>query len=173
MIPAIMDFEASGLGAGSYPIEVGYVLGDGRSGCFLIRPEADWQHWCEEAAQLHGISRELLQRRGRAPREIALALNERLGGATLYSDAWGNDYTWMSLLFDRANLTPRFRLQPLQQLLSEHQQRLWSTTRAEVAHELALERHRASSDARLLQQTYLRTLPPPAAALVTERPTLR
>ncbi|MET0379714.1 MAG: hypothetical protein ABW049_12050, partial [Spongiibacteraceae bacterium] len=62
MIPAILDFEASGLGGGTYPIEVGYVLGDGRSACYLIRPEPDWQGWSADAEKLHGISRALLTR---------------------------------------------------------------------------------------------------------------
>jgi hypothetical protein len=160
MVPAVLDFEASGFGAGSYPIEVGYVLADGRSACYLIRPEADWQHWDSEAEGLHGISRALLSRKGRSVREVAAALNERLTGETLYSDAWGHDYTWMALLFEYAEMSPRFKLQPLRLLLNEDQQEMWDATRTIVAGELALERHRASSDARLLQQTYVRTLTP-------------
>lgn len=158
MVPAILDVEASGLGAGSYPIEVGYVLADGRSACFLIRPEADWRLWDAAAERLHGITRALLLRKGRPVREVAAALNQRLAGATLYTDAWGNDYTWLALLFEHAGLVPRFKLQPLRLLLTEAQQLIWDDTRAGLMRELALERHRASSDARLLQQTYLRTL---------------
>lgn len=158
MVPSILDFEASGFGAGSYPIEVGYVLADGRSACYLIRPQAEWEHWDGEAEKLHGISRALLSRKGRSVREVAAALNQRLEGLTLYSDAWGHDYSWLALLFECAAQTPRFKLQPLRQLLSEQQQLAWGDTRAEITRELALERHRASSDARVLQQTYLRTL---------------
>lgn len=157
MIPAILDFEASGFGAGSYPIEVGYVLGDGRSACYLIRPELDWQSWSAKAEGLHGISRALLTRKGRSVREVAEALNQRLAGETLYSNAWGNDYTWLSLLFDAAGLVARFRLQPLRLLLSEEQERQWHDVHEALGRELVLERHRASSDARLIQQTWLRT----------------
>jgi hypothetical protein len=157
MVPAIIDFEASGLGRGSYPIEVGYVLEDGRSACCLIRPEPDWTSWCADAQRLHGIPRALLLERGRPAVEVARLLNAALAGRTLYTDAWGNDYSWMSLLFDAAGLVPRFRLQPLQQLLSENQQRVWDSVRGQAAAELDLARHRASSDARVLQATFVRT----------------
>jgi hypothetical protein len=45
--PIIIDVEASGLGHGSYPIEVGFALADGETHCRLIKPEEDWQHWFE------------------------------------------------------------------------------------------------------------------------------
>jgi len=48
-VHAILDVEASGFGAGSYPIEVGYVFGDGRSYCTLIRPVSSWTHWDAKA----------------------------------------------------------------------------------------------------------------------------
>lgn len=156
LVPAVLDFEASGLGAGSYPIEVGYVLADGSSFCSLIRPEPDWVSWSDDAEQLHGISRSLLFQSGRPVLEIARMLNEQLASLTLYSDAWGNDFTWLSLMFESAGLVPRFRLQPLHALLSEQQQRFWNAARTEVSSELALARHRASSDALILQQTFLR-----------------
>ncbi len=38
-LPTVIDVEASGFGAGSYPIEVGVAFPDGRSWCCLIRPE--------------------------------------------------------------------------------------------------------------------------------------
>jgi hypothetical protein len=165
MIPAILDIEASGLGNGSYPIEVGYVLADGSSDCMIIRPEPEWQHWDEVSAQLHGLSRELLLRRGLPVREVALRLNRQLEGLCLYSDAWGNDYSWLSLLFESAGLLQRFKLQPLRRLLDEHQLAVWHTTRAQVEQELALPRHRASGDARVLQRTWLRTRAESLAAL--------
>ena len=43
-VPAAVDVEASGFGAGSHPIEIGYVPTDGSSYCTLIRPEPSWTH---------------------------------------------------------------------------------------------------------------------------------
>ena len=91
--PTVLDIEASGLGRSSYPIEVGYVLPDGHAYCTLVQPEEDWTHWDESAAALHRITRDLLQARGLPVREVAQRLNEQLGGQTVYTDGWANDYT--------------------------------------------------------------------------------
>ncbi len=44
-LPTIIDIEASGFGRGSYPIEVGFITADGKTGCSLIKPEAQWKSW--------------------------------------------------------------------------------------------------------------------------------
>lgn len=158
MTPAILDVEASGFGRGSYPIEVGFVLPDGRSHCILIRPQDDWREWDVEAEQLHGISRAQLQTHGRGAFEVAQFLNDHLSGLTVYSDAWGNDQSWLALLYECAGLPIRFRLDTLRVLLSEAQLQLWADTKKQVERELDLGRHRASNDARVLQLAYQRTL---------------
>lgn len=158
MTPVVLDIEASGLGRGSYPIEIGYVLPDGSAHCFLIRPLDGWQMWDGAAETLHGITREHLQMRGVDVVTAAEMLNRALGGMTVYSDAWGNDRTWLALLFDCAERAQGFRLAALSELLDEDQLGLWSHTKQIVAEELAIGRHRASSDARILQRTYLRVL---------------
>ena len=61
-LPAILDMEASGFGRDSYPIEVGYVLPDGRTRCTLIRPAPHWVHWDPAAEQLHHIPRAAVRR---------------------------------------------------------------------------------------------------------------
>jgi hypothetical protein len=43
--PPVLDIEASGFGRDSFPIEVGYVLGNSESFCCLIRPAPEWTHW--------------------------------------------------------------------------------------------------------------------------------
>lgn len=157
-IPAVLDIEASGLGRGSYPIEIGFVLADQRSQCMLIKPDPEWTGWDQRAERLHGIQRAQLQQFGVEVKTAAQRLNELLRGMTLYSDAWGNDQSWLALLFECADMVPAFKLQTLRALLSDAQLSLWMQTKQRVQHELALGRHRASNDARILQQTYLRTL---------------
>lgn len=154
--PAIIDLEASGFGRGSYPIEVGFVGTDGSLFCTLIQPDPSWQHWDDGAEALHGISRSLLQQRGRPPVWVAQQMNQRLAGQVVYSDAWGHDYAWVARLFDVAEMVPAFRLQDLRTLLSELELAAWDLTLAQVRAELQLGRHRASSDARVLQLTLLR-----------------
>ena len=153
--PSIMDIEASGFGLGSYPIEIGIVMPEGRAWCSLVRPEADWQHWDPNAAAMHGITREQLQLYGRSPTEIADTLNEWLHGEVIYSDAWAHDFTWLSKLYDAAERTPHFRLENLRLLLSDDEAASWHELKRQVASTLALERHRASADARLLQTTLM------------------
>lgn len=157
LIPTIIDVEASGFGRGSYPVEVGYVLPDGRRDCTLIKPLPDWTHWDEEAAALHQIDRQTLCQHGLSVVEVAHWLNRALQGQVVYSDAWGQDMPWLGKLFDAADMMPSFRLEALQVILSEAQLRAWIDVRTALESESRLRRHRASADAWLIQQTYLRS----------------
>ncbi|MCE4556395.1 hypothetical protein [Pelomonas cellulosilytica] len=149
--PTIIDIEASGFGRGSYPIEVGFVAPDGALFCGLIRPESDWLHWDGAAEALHGISRELLLEHGRPARWIAQQLNTRLAGCTVYCDGWGHDFTWLARLYDAVGLRPSFKLEDLRRLLNEDEAQRWKSATEAVRARQALTRHRASSDARVLQ----------------------
>lgn len=155
-LPACLDIEASGFGRDSYPIEIGYVLGDGRAWCTLIRPGARWTHWDAAAESVHGITREALQRHGREIAEVVAALNHDLRGQTLYCDGWAHDYAWLNRLFDAADTLPTFRLETLRAALDETQAARWHAAKQIVAAELRSDRHRASTDAKLLQLTWQR-----------------
>jgi hypothetical protein len=149
-VPAILDIEASGFGRASYPIEIGYILADGTTFCTLIRPAPTWTHWDPKAESVHHIPREALARHGRSVAEVAALLNDRLRGQTLYSDAWGHDYPWLSALFEEAAMVPLFRIDSLRKVLTEDEASRWQPARDLIA------RHRASADAWLIQQTWLR-----------------
>lgn len=150
-LPAILDLEASGFGRGSYPIEVGFVDAGGGLFCALIQPEPEWQHWDASAEALHGISRATLLRHGKPPAWVAQQINQRLGGQTVVSDAWGCDYPWLARLFDAADLLPRFKLVDLRSLLSEDEALRWHAVLSQVRAESPHSRHRASSDAQDLR----------------------
>lgn len=154
--PTVLDIEASGLGRSSYPIEIGYVLPDGHAYCTLVQPEPEWTHWDPEAASLHRITRELLQERGLSARDVAKLLNAQLAGTTVYTDGWANDFTWLNVLFEAAGMSPRFKLENLRSLLSDEEADQWHTVKAQIASERGTQRHRASSDARLIQLTLQR-----------------
>ncbi|HSH48980.1 MAG TPA: hypothetical protein VK991_10385 [Halomonas sp.] len=158
-LPALLDIEASGFGRGSYPIEVGLARADGSTCAFLVQPLAEWVHWDPKAELLHGISRARLRREGYPVRQVARWLNDELGEIGIaYSDSWGYDSTWLSLLFHHAGMLPAFRLETLRKLLSEAQVECWSAIKEEMIREHGIQRHRAGDDAYLLQLTYLRTL---------------
>jgi len=154
-LPVIIDIEASGFGRGSYPIEVGYYMPDGQAYCSLLSPADGWTHWDESAEAVHGIDRELLVSKGKPVAEVCHTLNRALRGQRVYCDAWAYDYVWLSLMYDAAGLVPSFDLKDIRELLGECEKSLWHGTRREVEARLALTRHRASGDARLLFETLL------------------
>lgn len=158
LTPNIIDIEASGFGAHSYPIEIGVITSNNERYCALIQPLADWTHWREDAQAIHGIARELLLEKGRPARQICIELNELLGDSTCYSDAWCHDSSWLSKLFFAGRTRPSFRLSPIELIASEDQLRLWDKAKQTIADEFSIRRHRASNDAFLIQQTFKKTL---------------
>ncbi|KPF68348.1 hypothetical protein IP84_09810 [beta proteobacterium AAP99] len=153
--PVIMDIEASGFGAGSYPIEVGIVLADGSSASWLIRPEAHWTRWDASAEAVHGIARAQLLAEGWSARVVAQELNRRLAGQTVFTDGWAHDFAWLAVLFDAADLVPRFRLEHLRRLLNDEQARCWKSAYAQQSSLLGLQAHRAAADALTARSTLL------------------
>jgi len=154
-LPIIIDIEASGLGRGTYPIEIGFITDTGSTGCTLIKPINKWIDWHSDAEALHGISRELLKQKGNEITWVANWLNSSLRGKTVYSDGWANDMCWLGILFDEAEIAQTFRIESLLTLLSEQEKELWSDVHDSVIGEAALARHRASSDAKMIQETYI------------------
>ncbi len=149
-----MDIEASGFGPDSYPIEVGVVLENQRTYCSLIRPEVNWNHWSDEAEQVHGISRKCLLDYGKSIVQVINDLNQLLDNKTVYSDGWVVDHSWMIRLYSEAGQQQSFRLSPLENILNEQQMSIWHSTKEKVISDLNLQRHRASSDALIIQKTY-------------------
>jgi len=155
--PLIIDIEASGFAADSYPIEVGLALKEDQRYCSLIIPAPDWNHWCMEAQQYHHIDRQTLAAYGKAIVDVAAELNHLLAEQTVYSDGWVVDKPWLIKLFHWARLEPSFRISPLEMILSEDQMDIWHQVKDQVIEDLAINRHRASNDALIIQQTYQRT----------------
>jgi hypothetical protein len=155
--PIIIDLEASGFGGTSYPIEVGIAAEDDSKYCSLILPADDWTHWDAEAEKVHRIPRDVLETYGKPIRDVAADLNTLYAGKTLYSDGWVVDKPWMLRLFHVAGLEMKFWVSPLEMILSESQMARWHDTKNHVLAELKQQRHRASFDAWVIQETYKRT----------------
>lgn len=128
---------------------------EGETQCMIIRPHEDWTHWDSSAESLHGISRGVLLRHGRDLEEVAKTLNHYLNGKVVYSDAWGNDSSWLALLYEYAGLPQRFQLESLRSLMSEPQVASWETVKQSVVREYGYRRHRASHDAIILQKAFI------------------
>lgn len=157
--PIIIDVEASGFGRGSYPIEVGVALADGSRHCYLIAPAPAWRHWDQRAENVHGIDRAALLTHGRPVQDVAWRLNELLQRQTVYTDAWAYDMSWLGKLYDAANRFQTFRIADIAELMDEKQLERWHVTKDAVIESLGVERrHRASVDARILQETWRRVV---------------
>ena len=104
-----LDFEASSLGKRSTPVEVGWVFETGEAESHLIRPAPDWTDWAEDAAAIHGLSRDRLLAEGTPHDVVARRMVERLTGHDLYATAPSWDGQWLSRLLRAAGL-PRHAL---------------------------------------------------------------
>jgi hypothetical protein len=119
-----LDFEASGLGTSSYPIEVAWCdAGSGEQDSFLIDPQSvpGWTHWDEVAEGIHGLARGELQAQGVTAAAACWRLNRALEGKMVYCDALEFDHFWMRRLYDAAQMRPLFRLRGLEVLLNAAQ----------------------------------------------------
>ena len=92
---------------------------------------------------------------------MARTLNSLLEGKTVYTDGWGVDSTWMSLLFHDIDILQRFRLESIFSLLDQDGMDRWASTRDLVLRETSLVPHRAGSDALIVQTTYRFLAAPP------------
>ena len=156
-LPTIIDIEASGFGADSYPIEIGIVTANSQRYCRLIKPEPEWTQWSDDAQECHGLSRDVLQTFGKSAKVVCCELNDLLSGSTVYSDALSHDQRWLMKLFYTCKVVQRFHLSSIESIASEEQLRNWDETKAHVIKRLNAPRHRASHDALIIQQTFLET----------------
>ena len=157
-IPSIMDIEASGFGSISYPIEIGVVTDAGKRLCYLIYPHSSWHHWDCQAEKIHGIPHDLLLKSGKRIPEVCFALNNLLAGKTVYSDGWSHDIRWLRRLYEFSGMECQFTLSPIESIVTEDQLMIWDQTKVDVLANSNMTRHRASSDALIVQQTFLQSV---------------
>lgn len=156
--PIIIDVEASGFDPMSYPIEIGVVFDNGVRYSTLIKPVKEWVYWDSKAESLHHIQRNTLMQNGKSVFDVAVKLNELLQDKTVYTDGWVVDQPWLDNLFFQANVRRSFFISPLEMILDEKQLECWYEIKNNVIGESDPARHRASSDAWVIQETYARTL---------------
>jgi hypothetical protein len=106
---AFLDFEASSLGKHGYPIEIAWVLANGKEESYLIRPDPSWTDWDSKAETIHGILQARLESEGIAVSAVARRMMSALAGHSLYATAPSWDGKWLSRLLRTAGL-PRHAL---------------------------------------------------------------
>jgi hypothetical protein len=98
-----LDFEASALGPGSYPIEV--AAADCQSTLctsWLIWPTDEWRAegiWSEQASDVHQITLSDLTTHGQAAEIVAQELGDLCKGRTILCDGGDHDWRWLVTLF--------------------------------------------------------------------------
>jgi len=117
-VPRILfvDVEASSLGPGAFPIEVGWAGDDGTEGAVLIKPAPFWivpearlrMAWSRQSQDVHGISLDSLMRTGVHHAEAAQAVVAVLTtpGMIPASDAPSHDRGWILRLTRSVGLPP-------------------------------------------------------------------
>ena len=94
----VVDIESSGLGADSYPIQIGWCSLDLQvTGCFLIRPAKKWTSWDEQSEAVHNIDRVELDA-GLSVHGACIELVQVLSNERIYSDS-PFDQFWLNQLF--------------------------------------------------------------------------
>lgn len=112
MKSVIIDFEASGLMPGSYPIEVAWAGLDDAVRSYLIKPVAAWADearlWSQASEKIHGLSQARLLREGHEVDLVAEQVIGALGGdaVAVYSDNPAFDSAWMRRLCSAAGRDP-------------------------------------------------------------------
>lgn len=119
---AFIDLEASGLGASSWPIEVGWCFPDSAPETYLIKPAEDWapEAWDDNAEALHGVSRDILEREGAPIVDVCRRLNEALDDVEVFSDAPDWDAFWLYRLFTAGGEKQAFKLKDFGALLQSY-----------------------------------------------------
>lgn len=155
---AFIDLEASGLGADSWPIEVGWCFPEGAPCAHLIRTAPDWKDaaWDPKAEALHGVAREELARAGAAPEDVCDALNGALGGVKVYSDAPDWDGFWLYRLYQAARMRQAFELWDFRDLFAHLSYEQICAVRAQAS-AVAPHCHRAAADVLHMQTLFTMT----------------
>lgn len=103
-----IDVEASGLGPGTFPIEIALCdVATGETQSWLIRPTKEWLdpilwHWSKASAEVHGIALDDLLADGVPVDDVADELDEFVDGATVVSTDQVADATWIQTLYAAA-----------------------------------------------------------------------
>jgi hypothetical protein len=172
-----VDFEASSLESGSYPIEIGWVNTKGHGESYLIRPQPNWQGWSAKAEAIHKISYATLLRDGKPAEFVARRALAVLSDAHyLISDNPEFEDYWMTVLLTVIGAKPlKFdqfssmigyeisRMLTLDQTPPNTADALWKegekiATAASQGAQMALQtRHRALADAERLWRIWKAT----------------
>lgn len=112
--PVFLDYEASSLLPGSYPIEAGYSRLDlPEPISFLIRPHESWRNcvWDPTSEAVHGIPPILLEAEGLDVTEACRRLTSATAGRLVLSDYPSAEELWSARLYDAVGQDVPFKVE--------------------------------------------------------------
>lgn len=117
-----VDFEASGLGPLSFPVELGWAWVEDNhveARNLLIRPVEEWTAngcpgWDPAAEALHGLPIARIEQSGLSPRLAAAEFTSRVGIGEISFDTGqnGQDRKWLERVFSAADVPQELSLRP-------------------------------------------------------------
>lgn len=153
-MPEFLDIESSGLHEDSYPIEVGFTLGE-KSYSYMIKPPPEWSFWDEISEQCyHNISREELDEKGLSPLAVVTLMNELLVGQVLYTDSYPFDEYWLRKLYSYTNREMTFKLVDFRKLTANYGISDYSFYELKEELNDMVQAHRAAYDAQLNKEVF-------------------
>jgi len=158
-LPCFIDFEASGLGLDSYPLEVAWSYPDGTIESHLIQPECTWRSWSKEAEKLHGLSWIECMFQGTPPRKLMKILSNIFDERTpVYCDGGALDKMWLEEIYLSGFDNPNFYLFDTRELLMgliDNQEDIYEQLKKESRDYIG-KRHRAGPDVAFQVEFYKR-----------------
>ncbi|MDA9004068.1 hypothetical protein N9J26_01115 [bacterium] len=150
----IIDIEASGLHADSYPIEIA-VLIDGHTRAWLVKPEPQWTYWNDTAESIHGMTRDYLFEHGLPVAQVADELKHHVNGAELFSDAVTWDADWADTLFFNSHSIRNFCISSIYEFMTDEQVEAFKENKVRLAACGRYREHRAEEDVRLIHEAFV------------------
>lgn len=155
----VIDFEASGLEANSYPIQVAVYNGKDSYDAY-IRPADDWTHWNIDSQNIHNIPRTLLIDVGKPIKQVANDLNEFIGDITVYCDGGIYDIGWANALYESAQIKRSWLIGDVVSHAMRGQERSvlratgkhWFQLKRDIGEQYNMREHDALNDAKIIRQ---------------------
>lgn len=170
-----IDFEASSLDEGTYPIEVGVCRWaapdqplEGWS--TLIVPIPAWRDhgsWSPASQEVHGIRLDELDA-GMSPTDAIVALNAITGGHPTFCDGGGHDFHWASMMARASGVRPTWAIGDFDHVGTLLERSGYARMVAWL--DRATPRHRARDDAERLMKALARGIGVEHRASVDIRP---
>lgn len=152
-----LDFEASGLAATCYPIEVAIVNAETQKvNSWLIRPASEWLNyglWTSSAEEMHGLSLDYVCAQGVPATEITAQITCACNNSQVLSDNPIYDNKWLNDLYHIAGVeSPPIILEDfytfVRHILSKNNSKLVFAEAKALAWMRFPIMHRAADDAR-------------------------